>query len=115
MMCRRRGRGSDGVQIAPGYEHLHLYPAEATTEGAGSVREAESGEHLNALVSFLPALPMPEGTAQQYREIRAALESKDERIGGNDLWIAASAVHIEAPLLTADAVFDDVPGLRLHR
>ena len=31
------------------------------------------------------------------------------------LWIAVSAVHIGAPLLSADAVFDDVPGLNLHR
>jgi len=33
----------------------------------------------------------------------------------NDLWIAASALHIGAPLLTADSVFDGVPGLALHR
>ncbi len=38
-----------------------------------------------------------------------------EPIHANDLWIAASAVYIGAPLLTADAVFDDVPGLSLHR
>lgn len=38
-----------------------------------------------------------------------------EPIHANDLWIAASAVHIGAPLLTADAAFDDVPGLSLHR
>lgn len=38
-----------------------------------------------------------------------------ELVHANDLWIAASAVHIGAPLLTADAVFDGVPGLTLHR
>lgn len=32
----------------------------------------------------------------------------------NDLWIAASAVHIGAPLLTADRVFEDAPGLTPH-
>jgi tRNA(fMet)-specific endonuclease VapC len=36
-------------------------------------------------------------------------------VHANDLWIAASAIHIGAPLLTADAVFDDVPGLSFHR
>lgn len=36
-------------------------------------------------------------------------------VHANDLWVAASAVHLRAPLLTADAVFDDVPGLNLHR
>ncbi len=38
-----------------------------------------------------------------------------EPVHANDLWIAASAIHIGAPLLTADAVFDDVPALSLHR
>lgn len=38
-----------------------------------------------------------------------------EPVHANDLWIAASAVHIGAPLLTADAVFEDVPGLTLQR
>jgi len=38
-----------------------------------------------------------------------------EPVHANDLWIAASAVHIGAPLLTADAVFNDVPGLNIHR
>jgi predicted nucleic acid-binding protein len=30
-----------------------------------------------------------------------------------DLWIAATAVHIGARLLTADGVFEDAPGLQL--
>ena len=34
-----------------------------------------------------------------------------DRVHGNDLWIAASAIHVEGGLLTADRVFDDVPGL----
>jgi predicted nucleic acid-binding protein len=35
------------------------------------------------------------------------------RSHANDLWIAASAVHLGAPLLSADTVFDDTPGLTL--
>ncbi len=30
-----------------------------------------------------------------------------------DLWIAAAAVHIGAPLVTADGAFKDAPGLEL--
>ncbi len=37
-----------------------------------------------------------------------------DRSHTNDRWIAASAVHIGAPLLTADRVFEDAPGLTLH-
>ena len=33
----------------------------------------------------------------------------------NDLWIAASAIHVGASLLTADSIFEDAPGLALHR
>lgn len=31
----------------------------------------------------------------------------------NDLWIAVSAIHIHAPLLTADTIFNDTPLLEL--
>ena len=52
------------------------------------------------------------GLRQTCRQDGRALH---EPIHANDLWIAASAGHIGAPLLTADAVFDDVPGLTVHR
>jgi hypothetical protein len=34
-----------------------------------------------------------------------------DRSHANGLWIAASAVHIDAPLLTADRIFDNTPEL----
>jgi predicted nucleic acid-binding protein len=37
-----------------------------------------------------------------------------DRAHANDLWVAASAIHIDAPLLTADKVFSNTPGLALH-
>jgi tRNA(fMet)-specific endonuclease VapC len=38
-----------------------------------------------------------------------------EPVHANDLWIAASALQIGAPVLTADAVFQRRPGLSIHR
>lgn len=38
-----------------------------------------------------------------------------DRAHANDLWIAASALHIGAPLLTADNVFSNTPRLTLHQ
>jgi predicted nucleic acid-binding protein len=38
-----------------------------------------------------------------------------ERSHANDLWVAASAVHIGASLLTADSIFTEAPGLVLHQ
>ena len=37
------------------------------------------------------------------------------RAHANDLWIAASAIHVGASLLTADGVFAETPELRLVR
>jgi len=55
-------------------------------------------------------------TAAQLRHAcRQVGHALHEPIHANDLWIAASAVHTGAPLLTADAVFDGIPGLILHR
>ncbi len=34
-----------------------------------------------------------------------------DRVHANDLWVAASALHIGAALVTADGVFADAPGL----
>ena len=46
---------------------------------------------------------------------RAAGHPLHDRAHANDLWIAASALHIGAPLLTADNVFANTPGLTLHQ
>lgn len=58
---------------------------------AKSERRESALSRLTELVSFLPVLDMPESAAFEYGQIRAALESKGELIGGNDLWIAAHA------------------------
>jgi tRNA(fMet)-specific endonuclease VapC len=54
-------------------------------------------------------------TAELRHTCRQVGHALHEPVHANDLWIAASAVHIRAPLLTGDAVFEDVPGLSLHR
>jgi len=49
-------------------------------------------ERLRKLAHLLPALSSTESAAEAYASIRAALESKGEMSGNNDLWIAAHAV-----------------------
>ena len=72
-------------------------------------------ERLGALVSFLPVLPLPESAAEAYGEIRAALESKGNAIGGNDLWIASHAKASGLVLVTNDErEFKRIPGLKLE-
>ncbi len=50
-----------------------------------------------------------------YGEIRAALESRGESIGGSDLWIAAHVKSAGLPLVTKnEREFKRVPGLKLQ-
>lgn len=53
--------------------------------------------------------------AELRHECRRAGHPLHDRSNANDLWIAASAIHIDAPLLTADSVFENTPGLTLHQ
>jgi tRNA(fMet)-specific endonuclease VapC len=57
-------------------------------------------EQLRELLTLLPALALPETAAEAYGKIRAELESKGEKIGNNDLWIAAHAVAAGLILVT---------------
>ncbi|MFC4250167.1 type II toxin-antitoxin system tRNA(fMet)-specific endonuclease VapC [Sinimarinibacterium flocculans] len=70
---------------------------------------------LADLVSLLPVLEMPSAAAAEYGEIRANLERKGEKIGGNDLWIAAHAKAEGLILVTNnEREFKRVPGLKLQ-
>jgi len=46
---------------------------------------------------------------------RVAGHPLHDRIHASDLWIAASAIHVGAPLLADDGVFENTPGLTLHQ
>jgi predicted nucleic acid-binding protein len=52
-------------------------------------------------------------TADLYALVYAALQRKGQPIPGNDLWIAASCLEHGAALLTLDAHFQAIDGLRV--
>jgi tRNA(fMet)-specific endonuclease VapC len=52
-------------------------------------------------------------TARAYADIRSELRSGGKPIPMNDLWIAAIARQYDTPLITRDAHFAVVQGLRL--
>ncbi len=57
-------------------------------------------------------MEITEEAAEHDARIRAAVETRGVVIGGNDLWIAASALAHGAPLVTNNtAEFSRVPGL----
>jgi tRNA(fMet)-specific endonuclease VapC len=52
-------------------------------------------------------------TSEIFGEIKAALNKKGKMIPLNDIWIAAHAVETGAKLLTYDAHFKHIDGLRV--
>lgn len=59
-------------------------------------------------------LPVDEEVARAYGAITRKLRSTGRLAGANDLWIAATALRFELPLLTADTDhFRRIEGLKL--
>jgi len=63
-------------------------------------------------VEIVPVTPQ---TADSYGLVYAMLRRKGRPIPSNDLWIAATALEHGAALLSLDAHFSSIDGLRLGR
>ncbi|MBI5367309.1 MAG: type II toxin-antitoxin system VapC family toxin [Planctomycetes bacterium] len=81
---------------------------------AGKRREALALKVARVLSSFR-CEPVPERAADSYARIKTDTQLRGRRLDENDLWIAASALALEAVLVTADSDFDRVGnGLRVE-
>ena len=74
-------------------------------------------QRVEQAIAATTVVPVSDGLLTTMAELRAACRRAGhplaDRIHANDLWIAASAIHIDAPVVTADNVFIGAPGLRL--
>lgn len=74
-------------------------------------------ERLENAIAHTTVVPVSDAlvaTAAQLRHLcRIEGHPLHDRAHGNDLWIAATAVHLGVPLLTADSVFTACPRLEL--
>jgi predicted nucleic acid-binding protein len=84
---------------------------------AAGTREARNREELARFLASprVEVLPISTRTADAYAMVYAGLRRKGMPIPTNDLWIAASAMETGAGLLTLDAHFSHVEGLRHGR
>ena len=118
---RRRSRFETQVGLMAGHQ---IFLA------AGTVAELRYGalvagwgdqrrQRLEQSIAATTVVPVSDALLTAVAELRHACRQAGhalhEPVHANDLWIAASAIHVGAPLLTADAVFKDAPGLSLHR
>ena len=61
----------------------------------------------------LDPLPVDRSVAGAWAALRLALREAGRRMPLNDSWIAATAIAHDVPVVTQDADYDDVPGLRV--
>lgn len=62
----------------------------------------------------LLVLPLDEAVGAHYAKLRSHLEQAGTPIGANDTLIAAHALALDATLVTANAEFSRVPGLKVE-
>jgi tRNA(fMet)-specific endonuclease VapC len=81
---------------------------------AAGTREAKNRAELARFLDSprVDVLSVTTQTADSYALIYAGLRRKGQPIPSNDLWIAASAMEHGAALLTRDAHFSQIDGLR---
>ena len=80
---------------------------------AGQRQGANRGELTKFLnVPRVKVVASTAATADLYALVYAALRRKGKPIPTNDLWIAASSLEHGAALLTLDAHFQNIDGLR---
>ena len=74
---------------------------------------------MDASIQASTVVPVSDAQLTTIAELRHACRERghplQNRSHASDLWIAASALHIGARLLTADAIFENAPGLVLQR
>jgi predicted nucleic acid-binding protein len=92
---------------------LHAGVLAAADTDTRAVRLATLG-----LISDIAVLPVDEQAALEWARLRVHLAEAGRRVNVNDLWIAATAISRELPVVTQDGDFDpleDLGGLTIVR
>ncbi len=83
--------------------------------GAAKKGSASLAERVDRILAAMPIIDFAENMAHAYAEIRVDLEAKGQKIGGNDLLIAAQALTLGAVLVTDnEREFRRVDGLTVE-
>ena len=73
-------------------------------------------QKANELFAAVPCEPISENISDTYAQIKAAAEKQGTSLGECDLWIAATALTLDAILVTSDSDYQRITavGLRLE-
>ena len=108
--------GDAALQTVLAVAHRHHLPAIALGEYRYGLKSSRQGPALEALIDELEAesltVTLNSATARHYADIRTELKIAGHPIPENDIWIAALARQHRLPIVSRDAHFDAVSGVR---
>jgi predicted nucleic acid-binding protein len=78
----------------------------------GELTAGGSETSVRVLLRHLRKIPVSEAIAFRAGELDKTLSQKGLRLGENDNWIAATALHYSATLVYVDGDFDRIGGLK---
>lgn len=72
---------------------------------------------LESVIARCAVIPVDDALTHRWAELRAACHALGHALGqkvhDGDRWVAATAVHLGAPLATNDRIFRSAPGVSL--
>lgn len=78
------------------------------------LRRKQRQDYVDAILTAIPILPFDLGVARVYAQVWADLVGSGLNIGAHDMQIAATALHYDMGVLTANVRhFSKIPDLRL--
>lgn len=107
---------AEAVQIFDSLEHIHISVITAGELFYGAQKSTQFNENMKLFKDFLneyPVIGIDEKTSEIYGEIKAGLVKAGRNIPENDLWIAATAVQHDSTVVSFDAHFKNINGLKV--
>ena len=77
-------------------------------------RRHELEQRANELFADVQCDPIPENVGNVYAQIKVAAEKQGTSLGECDLWIAATALALDAILVASDSDYERIIGLGLR-
>jgi predicted nucleic acid-binding protein len=83
-----------------------------STVSVGELASGSSETIVRVLLRRVLKIPVSEAIGLRAGELDKRLRQKGKRLGENDNWIAATALHYSATLVYIDGDFDRVDGMK---
>jgi predicted nucleic acid-binding protein len=102
-------------RVGPARAYLGRNQGESMACSTVTVGELATGGDeagIRIMLQRMRKIPLTEAIAYRAGQLDRMLLQAGRRLGENDNWIAATALHYSATLVYSDGDFDRVPGLK---